>query len=168
MVHDARFERQSRCVFARWFTGYLPPASWDDVHGWFAWLYDVQACCKHGVLRQALDSVWSDAPCCAHSSAVSTRTLWQWKKLRCAWRCGSTATNHQTTQTGDRSCCVEQSCERSLMPGSGQNSPVVTVGACGRLCCEQDLHTRKERPPRYSTCSSRLISPRLWRMRTCR
>ena len=30
-------------VFARWFTGYLPPASWDDVHGWFAWIYDVQA-----------------------------------------------------------------------------------------------------------------------------
>ncbi len=30
-------------VFARWFTGYLPPASQDDVHGWFAWIYDVQA-----------------------------------------------------------------------------------------------------------------------------
>ena len=30
-------------TFARWFTGCLPPASWDDVHGWFAWIDDVQA-----------------------------------------------------------------------------------------------------------------------------
>ncbi len=105
-------------------------------------------CCEHGVLRQAWDSVWRDAPRCAHSSTVSTRTLWRWKMLGCAWRCGSTMASHQTTQTGDRSCRVEQSCGRSLMPGSLQNSPVVTAGACGRLCCKQDVHTRKKRPPR--------------------
>ncbi len=41
-------------IYARWFMGYLPPVSFDDVHGWFDWIDDVQALLRAWCVRAGM------------------------------------------------------------------------------------------------------------------